>query len=446
MDLFVEKWEKVVQQSGVNIVRIHAKENEKEMVDAFYTYLLGVDTTNHDIPIIFETIYHDDEQYSKALLDELKELIDLWNSAKRDEVDIETIDIKWTPDYNLISKENPVFCFAENLNRLASYLNLAENIFLVAILKVSFVQPQQFINWLEFLIRAGLYEKCKIVIDDTESTGMYNKIALKYPSAIATLRPDLDMDTAMHQVAAMGNPNDPAVQYRQAFLKMMLSIEQRKQNETVQHANTCIEIANLNITKNTLWIGQLIAVYAALANDQVGYRNFKRAVEFASEGIEAAERSKDLVQDEMIYRKFQAQAYMMRAAMYSGDKNWNYAVEDFSIAALHYEFTRDYILALEAKRMIGFAHYKYGDTDAACKALASALRLCSAIPSHMIRFTTFPGIVELLLKINNRKYISDADLAQVAEQVYGPEWMKEILNWKNPHYEPVTNPAALMGS
>jgi hypothetical protein len=45
------------------------QDNEKDMIDAFYTYLLGVDTTNNDIPIIFNSIYHDDHQYAKELLE-----------------------------------------------------------------------------------------------------------------------------------------------------------------------------------------------------------------------------------------------------------------------------------------------------------------------------------------------------------------------------------------
>jgi hypothetical protein len=444
IELLVEKWEATAAQPGVNIVRIHAQADEKDMVDTFYSYLLGVDTDNHDIPIIFQSIYHEDVQYTKALLDELSEMIEIWNNANRDNLDIETKDLDWKPDYLLKTNGNPAALFVANLNNLALHLDLGKNIFLVAVLKVSFVQPQQFCRWLEYALQAGMNGKFKILIDDSTNHAFYEKLATKYPAQIATVRPDLNMDNAMQQVAAMGNPNDPAVQYRQAFLKMMQAIEKRKENETVKHASACIEIAEKNIAKNPYWIGQVIAVYAALSNDQVGYRNFKKAISYADKGVAAAEQSKEIISDESINRKFRAQAVMMRASLYAADKNWLKAVEDFSTAAAHYIYTSDFILAMESYRMMGFSHQKNGNTDAACKALVKGLEFAAQIPAHIVRYTTFPGILELLLQINNQKYINQADIQQAAETVYGKEWLKEIQNWKHPRYEQVTDPAAVM--
>ena len=444
MDLFVEKWESVVSQEGINIVRIHAEDNEKDMVDAFYTYMLGVDTPNKDVPVIFESIYHNDEQYTLAILKELEQLLDIWNNAKKDELSIEIEPINWKPDYKLTKKDNPAYLFVENMNRLASYLNLDKKNFLVAILKISFIDSWQFNRWLEFALKAGLADKFKIVVDDTASNDWYAKLAAKYPAAVATLRPRLDMDNAMQQIAAMGNPNDPAVQYRQAFIKMMQGIEKRKENETVQHANDCIEIATKNLSKNAYWIGQIIAVYAALANNQVGYKNFKKAIGYSTKGVEAAEKSQELMLDLFIQRKFQAQAIMLRASLYSADKQWEKAMDDFIIAADHYMATNDVILAMEAYRMIGYCNVKFGDINTACNALSQAIELARNIPLHIIKFTTFPGIIELLIQNNNEKYISRSAVEEFSKSIYGPGWMKEILNWKNPKYEQVTDPSKVI--
>ena len=446
MDLLMEKWEAIAGQPGVKIIRIHAAENEKDMVDAFYSYLLGVDTENHDIPIIFESIYHDDLQYTHSLLNELKDLIDLWNNASKDELTIETKNIDWTPDFNIKHNGNPAYLFTENLNRLALHLELGKSIFLVAVLKVSFVHPKRFCQWLEFALKAGINEKFKIVVDDSALNPVYHKLAAKYPGYIATLEPKLDMDKAMQQVAAMGNPNDPAVQYRQAFLKMMLAIEKRNEADSLHHATTCIAIAEQNIPKNKYWVGQVIAVYCALANDQVGYKNFKKAIDYASRAVEVAQQSKELITEEFVHRKFIAQAVMMRGSLYSADKNWVKAIDDFNSAAHHYLYTNDVILAMEATRMVGYCNIKYGNKDAACKALADALEVAKQIPVHTAKYTTLPGVLELLIQFNNRKYISQHEVEEVAESIYGKDWMKEIMNWKNPHYEQVTDPVIVMNS
>ncbi|MEX6688131.1 hypothetical protein QTN47_11530 [Danxiaibacter flavus] len=444
MDLFVEKWEAVAAQTGVNIIRIHALENEKDMVDAFYNYLLGIDTPNHDIPIIFETIFHDEHQYTTALLDELKEMIDLWNNADRSELSIETKNLDWSPDLQLKVNGNPTKLFVENLNSLATHLQLPKGIFLVVILKASFVESKRFCGWLEHAVEAGMDDKFKIIIDDSVAHPFYNDFADKHPGSVTTLKPDLNMDKAMEQVAAMGNPNDAAVQYRQAFLRMTQGIEQRNEKETKKYAAICIEIAEKNLEKNVYWIGQVIAVYAALANDQVGYKNFKKAIEFATSGVEVAERAKELITDEFIYRKFYAQAIMMRASLYAANKSWQKAIDDFDIACEHYFYTNDVILAMEACRMTGYCHKKSGNNDAACKALTDALTFVQDMPKDIIRYTTFPGIIELLLQINNQKYITNDEVHETARSVYGNDWLKEILNWKNPHYEQVSDPTKVM--
>ena len=182
-------------------------------------------------------------------------------------------------------------------------------------------------------------------------------------------------------------------------------------------------------------------MYAALANDQVGYKNYGKAIRFANEGIDAAQQTKSLIRDEFIYRKFIAQAIMLRASLYTVNKDWELAVKDFETSADHYLFTNDTILAMEACRMAGYCNQKYGDINAACKWLSKAIECSRQIPAHIVKYTTFAGIIEMLIEINNEKFVSREEVEAIAENVYGKDWMKEILNWKKPHYEQVNDPS-----
>ena len=444
MEMLAEKWEAVRKNPDVSLVRIHAQDNEKDMIDAFYTYLLGIDTNNKDIPIIFNSIYHNDEQYAKALLLELADMIETWNIAGKDNIDVEIHQLDWAPDYKLTDSGNPVFLFVQNINNLAVHLNLQEGVYLVPVFRVSFTKPNAVSRWLHLGIKAGIHPKVKWVVDDTVSNPFYQRLVEKDHSKVATLVPDLDMDNAMQQVAAMGNPNDPGVQYRKAFVLLVQSIEKRKESDAEKYADVCIEIANNNLIKSEYWIGQVIAVNAALANDQVGYKNFKKAILYSTRGVEAAEKSKERISDEFIHRKFIAQAVMLRASLYTVTKEWLKAIEDFTIAAKHYVYTNDIILAMEAFRMIGYANNKSGNNDAACKALAEAVAISRQIPEHVIKFTTFAGVIEMLFEINNLKYISNQAVEDAAFFIYGDEWKEEIRNWKNPHYEQQDDPAKAM--
>lgn len=444
MEMFVEKWEAVRKNPDVNLVRIHAKDNEKDMIEAFYSYLLGIDTTNNDIPIIFNSIYHDDHQYTEALLDELTDMIETWNVANKDSIQVEIPHLDWRPDYTLIDRDNPASLFVKNINNLAIHLDLSDDVFLVPILQVSFTKPNAISRWLHLGIKAGIHPKVKVVVDDTTSNPFYQRLVEKNPDKVVTLIPDLDMDNAMQQVAAMGKPDDPGVQYRKAFVALVQAIGSRKVKEAEKHADTCIAIATKNLEKNPYWIGQLIAVNAALANDQVGYKNFKKAIEYSTHGVEAALKSKEIVTDEFIYRKFIAQAVMLRASLYTVTKDWLKAIEDFTVAANHYTYTNDTMLAMEAYRMVGYAANKLGNNDTACKALVEAIAISRKIPEPVIKSTTFAGVIELLFQINNLKYISNEEVQEAAWAVYGDDWITEIKNWKNPHYEQQNDPTKAM--
>lgn len=444
MEMLAEKWEAVAKEPDVRIVRILAKENEKDMVDAFYSYLLGVDTDNHDVPIIFNSVYHEGHQYSEALLLELDDMIETWNCTNKEAVDVAIQHLDWHPNMKLLNADNPAALFVRNISALAEHLPLTEGVCLVAVLRASFTEAGAMNNWLRQALKAGIGEKVRLVVDDTTAHPFYQKLAVSDPIAVATLLPDLDMDNAMQQLAAMGNPADPGVQYRKAFMAMIQAIESRKEKEAEKHAAACIAIAEKSISTNPYWIGQVIAVNAAMANDQVGHKNFRKAIVFASRGVEAAEKSKELIPDASIHRKFIGQAIMLRASLYAAAKQWIKAAEDFALAAGHYVYTNDTMLAMEAYRMLGVARHKTGNRDEACKALVEAVDIGEQIPPYIIRFTTFAGVIELLFKINNFNYISNEEIEDTAFSAFGENWVEEIRNWKKPHYEPANDPAKAM--
>ncbi len=439
MDWLMEKWELAASIPETKLVRMHAAENEKDMVSTFYTYLLGVDTGNHDVPIVFETIYHDDEQYTKALLQELETLLDIWNNAKKDDLNIQIEPVNWQPDYALYNEDNPAYLFIENMNRLAAHLQLPAGVYLVLALRVSFVSAKSFNRWLRFALENEFSPHLKILIDDTESMPLYETICREKPDEVVVIYPELDMDNAMQQVAAMGKPDDPAVLYRQAFMQLMQAIEKRK--DASIPADRCIEIAVSNLEKSPFWIGQVIAVYAALANDQVGYKNFSKAIEYATEGVSAAEQSRRLVNDEYIYRKLMGQALMLRASLLAVARKWQAAVSDFTTAASYYTYTNDIVLAMEAWRMTGYCNRKYGDDNAAALALVKALEISKELPPHIIKVTTFPGVIELLMEISSQQHISRDEIEEAAENVYGRDWLKELMHWKQPRYAPMDDPS-----
>lgn len=436
MDLLLEKWEKAVESKDTPVIRIHAKEDEKVMVETFHTYLLGTDTGNHDVPVIFDRIFRDEDSFSIELLRDLDELISIWNNSNKENLGFEAPPILWTADFSLVETNNPGYVFVENLNRLSKYLKLGKGKNLVAIFKVTLINLNGFINWLGFVLKCEVDPSVKLLIDDTEEEPLFEAFCKKHPFQTITIFPELDMDNAMQRLASMGKPDDPAVNYRKSFVKLMQCISKRDEHKAVTHANVCLDIATENLEKNPYWIGQVIAVYSALANDQIGYKNFQKAIAYASEAVGAASASGDLIGDEYIQKKFLGQSLMLRGALYTTQKIWDKAIADFETAARYYNYTQDHILGIEACRMTAYCNLKNGDPSSACRQLAPALEIARQLPSETIQASTFAGVLEILLDSNDQKFVSDQEVEEIGCFFFGDNWMKEIRNWKNPEYAP----------
>jgi len=54
---------------------IRCKRDEQDIVDTFFTYMIATDTDIMDIAFHFDAMYTNDEEYTKSLLEELKETI-----------------------------------------------------------------------------------------------------------------------------------------------------------------------------------------------------------------------------------------------------------------------------------------------------------------------------------------------------------------------------------
>ena len=217
-----EYWEESKKFNSARIVRIQCQPDEHDMIDTFYMYMIGMDTPIMDISFHFDSTCSDVNTYSIDLLKELDELISIWNNSEK-EKGITHFDINWKANFNINDKKNPALLFVANFNKLADILKLNDNLYSVAILKSPTNQEQ--INWLKNALEAGISEKVKILIYDSVDNPLYDQFCFSNPQLTTTIALNLNMDKAMEQAAAMGDPKDPATPYRQAFMKMMNAIE-----------------------------------------------------------------------------------------------------------------------------------------------------------------------------------------------------------------------------
>lgn len=426
-----EQWEDAKKFKSARIVRIQCQPDEHDMVDTFYIYMIGMDTPVMDISFHFDSICRDVNTYSMDLLKELDELISIWNNSEK-EKGITHFDINWKANFNINDKKNPALLFVANFNKLADVLDLNDNLFSVAILKSPTSQEQ--IKWLKSALDAGISEKVKILIYDSIDDPAYNQFCFSNPLQTTTIALNLNMDKAMEQAAAMGDPKDPATPYRQAFMKMMNAMAKNKETETELHANTCLNIATKNTERDPYWTVQIIVILLMLGNDKLKYKKKSEALDYANHAVKLAGETKGAL-DDKAEQALSAQALMFRATLLFTNGDYVNSFKDYQTCFSIYSLQNNFHLAVESCRMAGVCANKRTEVGNAAEILCSGFKLAKKVTPPTIKSSTFAGLVDELLKTNYQNYIPNEELEEEGNRIYGSEWHTIVQNWKTPTSE-----------
>jgi hypothetical protein len=431
IESLADKWKDAIDKRKGRIIRLHAKEEDEQMIDAFVWYMLGLDSLIDDIAFILDPLFTDEDTYSLRLLESLDTCIREWNELPKPE-EINPVQVDWRPDLSLADKKNQAGLFVKNFNRLAETLDLEDGQYTVAILAVPVVEKwkKEINRWLENALEAGISSKVRILIMDTEESPVYDHLASRHPEEVIPIIPALDMDNVMSQVAAMGDPSDPATPYRIAFTNMMNAMGKKKSKAAIKEGETCIRIAGENTDRDPHWMIQTVVVNIALCNDRISVKDYKGALKRAEKAIEAALPVPEKLGD-MVGMSILAQAFMNRGVMYCYPKKWENAIPDFISAAEYYIRANNLVVAIEAYRMAGFCASKSFRGEDAVHYLVTGFRLGEGINKETLKASTFSALIKQLINKNFREEISYEEIDKLASAVYGEDW-EEIINriWK----------------
>ena len=427
IELICEKWEEAKKHKAARIIRIQCQADEEDMVDTFYAYMLGADTPILDIAFHFDSSCTDEKLFSTQLLKELEEMINIWNNSRKDDR-IDYVPILWRPDYALQNNKNPAALFVQNFNRLAKEMDLETGLFAVAVFKGA-GNDKKLGSWLINAVGATISPAVKFLIHDTITEPVFNTLATDLRPVVATIALNLDMSKAMEQIAAMGDPKDPATAYRQAFMKMINAMAAQKEGEAEKWGQECIASATANLSKDPYWITQMVVVYIALGNDKIRYKKKKETLAYANKAVETAIASQVHFENDAA-SVLLAQALMFRGTVLYVQGNYKDGYTDFSLAFKIYQKQGNINLAIEACRMGGKSAYKSSQHKLAKELLADGARLGRGMDLSTARSSTYPGILELLLKSNYTGVISMVEIDEIARDLYGREWIKVVNNWK----------------
>jgi hypothetical protein len=427
-----EKWKETVSTKDARIIRLYYKQEEDQMVDAFVWYMLGTDSEIDDIAFILDPPFTDTETYSRQLLSSLDECIRQWNETTKKE-GIEYIPVHWRPDYTLEDDKNPAALFVHNFNKLSKSLALDNDRYTVATLTFPHIpgKEKQVARWMEYAIKAGIDPEVRYFVMDTNEIPVFDDLSSTYSKQVIQLIPAFDMKNIMKQVAAMGDPSDPATPYRIAFVNMMNAIGENDFKTAEKEGKTCIDIATNHITHNPQWAVQVVVVNIALANAQTGQKEPEKAIKYAGLAIKAAVPLPETTGADMGYPVL-GQSYMTRGAIHCYSKEWKEAVNDFAEAASSYGSVKNWLMAMEANRMAGFCAAKAWQDEEAVKFLSNGFRMAEHLDKNVLMTSTFPVLLKQLLSKDYDSRLKYEEIDTLASTVYGEQWREAIdRTWKH---------------
>ena len=287
IEQIVYEWDISKTDSQARVVRIFSQRDEQDIVDTFFTYMIATDTDIMDIAFHFDAMYTNDEEYTKSLLEELKETITIWNTSQKEEEQDEFEKIDWEVDYNIGKEMGWAGVFTANFNKLAEALHLLEGNYTVAILKNT-NKSKNFIQWLFKCLDYGISEKVRFLVTDTVNRPVFDSLSREGKQKVYTIFLNLNMPLAMQQITSMLPPDEPSTKYRKAFISMTTAIEEEKENEAEKYGEICITEAQNLLSKDPYWLTQLVIVYTILSNDKMRYKKDKEVLEYADKAVATA--------------------------------------------------------------------------------------------------------------------------------------------------------------
>lgn len=377
-----KKWDKFAAQPELKVGVWSVAKDELDMIEAFYEVEKTEEGKTKDIILKFSSPYTSHAQYTKTLLQELDKVI------KESEEDLENAGLNiqdWTP-----VKANNFHpgLFLKNLEAFQQFLDIDGNV-------VAYLSPERNNNiaaWVDWLHKLSLIgaEQVKVMLIQTDDHPVFDGVLKNQPKTFNKLIPDLNMDAAMTELAAQGNPSDPGTQFRQLYVAMMQAAGKSDLKGTKSLANRA-----LILTRRHGMIMMEATVHLVLGGVLLSHKKTKKALVSYDTAIQVLEKEKtdpDTAKQQMVI------AYLSKGMALFVNKGYELAAEVYAKAALLAKKVGNDFLAMDAWRMAGTSYAKVGYHKDAKDAYSKAVKVGMQLEAKDRRQTTMPlAAMELFL-------------------------------------------------
>lgn len=382
----VQHWLAFTGNPEARICRWLIAEDELRMIDGFYKVQVTEHNQTGDLFFKFSIPFTDAASYGPALYEELLRQIRALQEAT-DEEDIK----RWQPILSH-THSSDMLPFLSNLGAFAHTLNLPQGYLVAYMAPKDMDDVEQWASWWLQATHTGIPQKVRLMVIDARDIPVLESVAKRYPRQVVSITPNLQMAAALNELAATGDPADPGVQFRKAFVHLTQAIGRQDQAMVAQMAAKALKIAEQN-----QWPQMKVTVHMAQGAACLGAQQFEKAFQVYGQARKVAEQA--YTAGDPASGKLTVTALFSQGAAMLAAKEYSIAAKVYGDAVPFAKKTEDYYNLMEAWRMAGFCYQQLDDVPNAWHSYWQALETAPQLDEKMRPNSTLPYIGQALLTL-----------------------------------------------
>lgn len=415
VEVLTNRWLDFVERPDRPLLRWWGDADELRMASAFLAYQTS---DARDIPDLFlrpETSFRSTRTFAAAVLEEIVTGYGEGREALRED----DIPARWEPPPP--EEEGSAAHLLRSLLSLQSYhADLVEHVVLVLDSPPSRWRTD-WLRWFTEVLELGVPPAVRFLVLEHEAAMLLSDLEKGPHSESMVDEPlDLDMPAAYRELAAAGDPENPGVVFRVAFVDLAQAIQGGDLATARESARRALAIA-----EPREWWGPSVSVHVALAGALGAAGEPEESLSRYGHAVRASEAAVDAGSPEgtgLLVRSRLAYA----GALFGGER-FEEAARWYRDTAGNEESDEDPLLRIEAWRMAGHAYASAGDPEQAWECGWQGLEASRDLEEDLCRGSTLPYLGAWLLDLCRRGGAQDRAKVVEArlESLLGPDWEPE---------------------
>lgn len=405
---------RLTEGKRVCIWRLRA--DEYRMAEAFYYYEQSEGARFPDLFLGLAPAFQNPTQYVQALLDEFRLMLD----TQSGELATHGVNLP----FHLPTTIRDSARLWQYFSQLVEALHYLEGDLVLWLNPVQIEDQPAWEEWLIQALEAPLPARVHWLLTPMIDTAPLPLLEERHQDIGYAITPDLDMESAIRQMASGGNPQEPDSQYRQAIVAMNLAAQKGHTPKAKKQAQRALAIAQQQAGWEHLEVAAHLALAAFLPASEQAFAQdqYERALSIAHRAYE---------EEHPAGKAVYLQALMAQAAFDFRSRRFLEAAAQYEKVPPLTEGEPDYVFQrMEAQRMAGYCYRQARELHKAWDAYWAALESAELLDEATRRNSTLPyigqGLLEISLPTHHQR--EEVYIRQKIEAYVGADWEARIRN------------------